>query len=633
MEFRRRGRQFTWRLPPSPNHRVYRRLEAELDILYKRDPKLALAREAFVCLRDFYWFIYRCMPFGSYVISDPGHPMRGRLWVEHPWVFERIREIQRVIESRISFLLFWWARHHMKTTLITVCGSLWILTRDPQETVAIFSHKVDQIGEGIVGADIRKIIEEDGLLCRLFPQFRSLSEASDTRITVGRKHGPRDPSIAIHGIKTAVQSIHPTWILGDDVVGPDTVESKQVAHRVDRMLDALIPLRGGNTPIWFVGTPWGRRDPVVQRKAAGYFSGGISFHPSGRREGKPILRTLPFLQEQYKKIQDKALADAQFDLLIRDPHKRTFRLEDLRFYIERPEFWAEASNIHFIVDYAKGGEESDYTVILVVAIRWDRRRYILDLWREKMGQSDTLDCIFGPPRYENPASERHAWKPNPTGGGLVGRWQGYSKNPIEIWFETGGADAWVSGAKRELARIVKDEQRKPRCRVRALGAAELPKGVAAKSKVSRIRILDQEFRNGMIWLPAPPPTWQPTEPVEMELVEGIWRPGRTGIGFGHGSQYGRGLEPDERDTLVQFLDEEYFDWNEAEGEKSDAVDDVLDTLAWPSLDELKHIFIGPPAYGRAARDGGYMDRHSVLLAKRLAAQKQGASGRASWRVN
>ena len=631
MTLRTTGRQFAWRLPPTPTHKVYRQLEAELDLLYERDPKLALLREAYICRVDFFWFTKRCTPLGDFRIADPGHPMKGRLWIEHPWLFARIREVQKAIEARTSFLLFWWARHHFKSTVITVNGTVWILYRDPMETIAIPTHKIDQVGEGFVGSDIAKVMQGDRLK-RIAPQFRELAECSDTRITVKRKHGPRDPSVSVHGIKTAIQGIHPTWILVEDPVGMDTVESKRTARRVDVMLDNLVPLRGGNTPIWFIGTPYGRRDPVVQRKAKGYFVGGISFHPSGRKERKPVLRTLKFLDEQYRAIQDKAIAEAQFDLLIRDPHRKSFRFEDLHFYVEPPEHWAVGSNIHMIVDYAKGGEESDYTVIQVVAIRPDRKRYVLDLVREKMGQSDTLDCLFGPPSWESATSERHVWKPNVADGGLVGKWQSFSKDPAQIWFETGGADAWVSGAKRELARLLAEGKRKYRCRIRALGSAELPKGVASKTKVSRIRILDQEFRNGLIWLPAPPADWLTSsqDAIEMVKVNGAWV--AAGSGFGHGSHYGPGLEEDERDTIVQFLDDEYLDWNEAEGEKPDAVDDMLDTFSWHSLDELKHLFAGPPAWGGAGgKSGDYNDRHGKLLAMKQRKRTQG-KGRPSWRV-
>lgn len=631
MTLRTTGRQFTWRLPPTPTHKVYRQLEAELDMLYAVNPRLALLREAFVCLHDFWWFTKRCTPLGEFRVADPGHPMRGRLWIEHPWLFDRIREVQKAIENRVSFILFYWARHHFKSTVITVNGTVWILARDAQETIAIPTHKIDQVGEGFVGSDIAKVMQGK-LIRQLFPQFRDLEESSDTRITVRRRHGPREPSVSVHGIKTAIQGIHPTWIMVEDPVGMDTVESKRSARRVDVMLDNLIPLRGGNTPLWFIGTPYGRRDPVVQRKARGYFIGGVSFHASGRKERKPVLRTLKFLDEQYRAIQDKAIAEAQFDLVIRDPHRHSFRFEDLHFYVEPPEHWAAASNIHMIVDYAKGGDESDYTVIQVVAIRHDRKRYVLDIWREKMGQSDTLDCLFGPPAWENPASDRHAWKPNAAGGGLVARWQAFSKDSIQIWFETGGADAWVSGAKRELARLVAEGKRTYRCRIRALGAAELPKGVASKSKVSRIRILDQEFRNGMILLPAPPASWLEVsqDAIEMVKLAGRWVP--AGNGFGHGSHYGPGLEIDERDTLVQLLDDEVLDWNEADGEKTDAIDDMLDTLSWHSLEELKHLFAGPSAWGGLRSKGGIEDRHAKILAMKQKKQLGQGKGRKSWRV-
>lgn len=526
----------SWSLPSSPHHKLYKELEAELDYLSDADPREAMLLFRATAETDLWFFQKFVCSLGSFRIKDKSHPRFGGLYVDEPWFFDRMREVQEIIETRQNRVWIKWFRFSFKTTAVAQNGSLWILARDEMEAIAIFTHKVQQVGESMGGVILDEI-KTNTILQDHWPQFRKLKEASDTRITLDRAAGPREPSLSILPILGSATSAHYTRIFNDDVTNDVIIESKQLIRKVDRQLNRQEPLRHDDTPIVFLGTVWGGNDPMVTREREGYFT-KISHHPALLAGNVPQLRSKEFFMDKKRGIRDDFEWNAQYMLRIVSRGGRYFRDDWRRFYRYTSQQIAVAmgSSVGIVIDPAGGEEDSDFFTILVTCFGFDRNFYNLDFWREReLGETDVEDILFG----TTSTAEADNWKPR---DGLIPRWQKIDRHLV-VWVEEFGASAWLKNFRRE-AKLRKVE----------VTFRELPK--LNRSKPSRIRFLQGPYRDGRIFDPLPKTMG--------------------GVGFGHGSK------DDDRDTLDQYHEDEYSLWSLAEDNTAYGTvnDDGLDPRAW-----------------------------------------------------
>lgn len=542
-------------LPPSPDHRIYRGLLAEIEALWTHSPKEAMALFRAQAEEDFWFFQKFCTSLGRFVIQDKAHKRYGKLWIDEPWMFDRAREVQHDLQNRTHGVFYNWARGFFKTCMIVRNGSLWILARDPQETIFVFTHKVDQTGESMIG-EILMEIETSEALQMHWPQFRQpLPESSGSRITLHREPGPREPSVSIHAILQSAASGHPTRIFVDDAVTDKTVESKQILEKTERQMERLAALRQDITPIVWIGTVWDEDDPNMRFLKKDRFT-RRSFHPGrDKKTGEWILRSEKFFKEQRNGMSSYEFS---CQVLLEPVAKGTayFDMGWRRYYTGSPREEAHGKRIHIFCDLAKGTAE-DYTIIRVLGLGADKLRYELDLYRERMGLADFMDFLFGM-EPEELKREENFWKPRV---GVVPLWKQRDANLV-VWIEEFGASAWVQAVKMEM------ERRKFRFRVRELSSN--------RRKESRIAALQVPYRNGEFLYPE--------------------------RGFGHGSK------GDPRDTMEQFFQDEYRLYSY--GGEGVLNDDMLDTEAWCVQPEVAILMpfpdpMGMDIYGLSPGDPHY----------------------------
>lgn len=561
-------------LPSAPDSKLYREMEAELEWLADNDPKEGQILLAGAAELDFWFWNKYVMSVGSFRIRDRNHPRYGALYVDEPFFFDRAREVQEDFEGRRDRVWYRWFRFSFKTTMIVKGGSLWLLARNPQETIGIWTHKVTQQGEGM-GQDILSEIRENRTLQDHWPCFRNLKEASGTRITVDRELGPKDPSISVRPILGSSTGGRFTWMFVDDAVEEKIIESKELTRKVDRQIARLFPLKADDAPVMFIGTIWGTQDPMLLRERDGFFA-KVSHQPCFLPGNVPQLRSKEFFLDLRSGMKTATKDDFEWQtqLMLRlvPRGNRYFKPEWFRYYAEKPRQIAAAMGggpdmagwLEIVIDPAGGEEDSDFTTLRVTALGMDGNMYHLDLWRERIDLIGMYDLLFGVGPAELLDAENELARMLAAGGlqqGIVRYWQPLCRDLV-VWVEEFGASAWKKALRKEA------ERRKIEVEIK-----ELPK--LNRSKPSRIRFFQLPMREGKNVFPA--------------------------AGFGHGSI------DDRRDTLAQMKEDEYELWSlnpdlTASGTMND---DVLDNFAWSWQEEMVERIAWPVVMAGHGGEAGW----------------------------
>lgn len=554
--------EFSWKLPSSPDSKEYREALAFIEELKRKDPKQGMAWFAALAEVDFWFWQRRVMSLGKLEIRDPGHRRKGGLWVNEPWFFDRMREVQEDFDAGRTDVLYQFARFMFKSSAIQKGGALWFIAKDRTTTVAVFTHKLDQVGEAF-GKDALKEIKTNAVLRAHWPQYRTLEEESGTRITVSRPPGIREPSLSFHGILGSAASGHFRIIFVDDAVTDKAASSPAIMAEVDSQISLLAPLAADDTQRFWIGTPWGEDDAIEKRRKKGTFFLGIRRYP-GIVDGVAQLRSMAYWNNLRRTMREDHFSS---QILLKLIPKGTvyFRPEWLRCYNGTPLEAGRGCRIHIKIDPAEGKRvgkrKSDLLVIEVEAFTFDRHRRSLDLWRERVGIAEAMDMLFGPLPGEEEQPD-NLWKLREIGPrGLVGRWKRVDPD-LTLWVENVGGSAFDQTIKREMRQRLIHDPASPTCTVREL-RSNTP-------KEQRIAASQPDYRNGIMEFP-------------FFALEGGFRGG-----YGHGSY----TTEDTRDTLEQFLTDEYKQWT-LSGEIAN--DDMLDLKAWPSQPGISMSYPDSPA--------------------------------------
>lgn len=577
-------------LPDRSDHPRYEKRLRDIEHL-KKQRKERLVEEGmwldrFTAEDCFWWFCKRFTSFSTYKVAERGHPMNGGLWIDHPYAFWLARLYQEFIDEPQDGWV--WVKIHRlglkTTTLLALC--LWIHARWPSKTIGLWTHKVEGIGAGMSRGVLAEI-EGNDRLADHFPQFCDMPEATKDGYVVHRPPGPREKSLLISSIVQAVESIHPDIFLFDDVITSKLRGNVDMIAKISKNLSDIAALMTPNSPVICCNTPKDKADPFIAREKAGSFVRVISQAATLGGDFTKVganLHTAKYYEAQRRDIKDDSIYFAEYELEFRENTSTLFSWSWLQRYPETPEELARRTPyINIIVDGAKGGTHSDFTVIRVITWTAHDRWANLDLIRERIGTSKTMQILLGRDKTDSTTQ----WIENtycPGGIGVVEKWMRIDPYLV-IWFDEHGNTGWIEVFQEQI------RQRRMRFGGRAPQVRKWPEIHRSRTNVNtqerggytkmwKIQQLDSTYQEGRVAYPA--------------YDEATGRGG-----FGHGSVNGLAGK-DDRDTIVQFKEDEF---ERMQLGKLPPYDDMLDSEAVVNMPQAQAL-MRRPAKGSGYQLGG-----------------------------
>ena len=318
----------------------------------------------------------------------------GRKDINHPWLFERCREVQASPDGHLDL----WFRDGYKSTIITYAKTIQDILCNPNITVAFFACTrpiakafLRQIKLEFEGNDRLKSLFPDVLFAN--PKKDSPKWSEDDGIIVKRSANPKEATLEAWGVVDGQPtSKHFELAVYDDMVTKEFVATPEMIKKVNSSWELSRNLSTASGKVRYIGTRYHYNDTyqlMMDRKAAKPRI--YTATDDDTEAGNPVLWTRDLLM---KKIREMGtyVAAAQ---LFQNPRMKSmsgFDVNDLRYW---PADHFKDLNIIFLVDPAnEKTKRSDYTAIMVIGLGDDENYYVIDMIRDKLGPTEKGNVLF-----------------------------------------------------------------------------------------------------------------------------------------------------------------------------------------------------------------------------------------------
>lgn len=312
----------------------------------------------------------------------------------HAWLYKRIREVEADPDNNLDL----WARDHRKSSIITVGGGIQEVLRNPNITIAIFSH-VKPIAKSFL-AMIKRELETNQKLRWLYkeivwdnPDKEAPQWSLDAGIIVNRTRNAKEATIEAHGLVDGQPTgKHYDLRIYDDVVTKESVTTPEQIAKTTEAWELSDNLGTADGRKWHIGTRYSFADTyeeILKRKAL-----TPRIHPAtdnGQPDGKPVLLT----EEQWaekKLIQGPSTIACQ---MLQNPiagAQAMFDVKDLKYYEIRP----QTLNVYVMCDPARSQKkDSANSAFSVIGIDSTRNKYLLDGFNHKMNLKQRWESLSG----------------------------------------------------------------------------------------------------------------------------------------------------------------------------------------------------------------------------------------------
>jgi len=350
--------------------------------------------------------------------------------------------------------LFEQPRGTLKTTIITVCYTIFRILQNQDERILIYSSNLTMAQKPF--SQIRQRLEGKGPNGKLFlacygnilPARAEREKWSDSALTVKRPTPYSDATLEASGIGATINGSHFSVEMVDDIVGKQ--ETREQMQKICDIYDGLTPLYDAleTGERRFVCTPWAFFDPSVhveRNRPAALLSRRCLFETPA---GEPITDARDFSYEtliyRWRETMNETIKEArqlkrtnsyfyscQYECNPRDEKRIGFFAKWFRTFVRRADMLIEHDengkegksiplarcNVFVLIDPNTGRvpgtrvdpnkpvqASTDYVGIVVVAVSPENKWYVVEAYRERYNPQEFVNKVFALVAYWSPRS-------------------------------------------------------------------------------------------------------------------------------------------------------------------------------------------------------------------------------------
>lgn len=286
-------------------------------------------------------------------------------------------------------------RNHLKSSIITKGWGIQQVLRNPNNRILI-ANAVWEQSRKFLGS-IEKYLTYGSVLPQYFGRFES-DNWNQFDCTVRQRNVVLDaPTFVTTGVDKEQTSQHYDIIIGDDLVGPQNVQTPEQRNKVFDYYLSLFDLLEPNGTLMILGTRYHQDDlyarileEVEQQK-----NWDVFFRTAYNDDGS-VLFPQKFSEAQLLEIRNKPRGalhwSSQYMNNPIDPESADFKQEWIKYYDGTT---PNPASLYMTVDPAISlSKDADYTAMLVGGQFQDRRIRIVDYVHKRMIPSDLVDEVF-----------------------------------------------------------------------------------------------------------------------------------------------------------------------------------------------------------------------------------------------
>ncbi len=300
-------------------------------------------------------------------------------------------------------------RHTFKSSVLTIGYSLWMMVRDPNIRILIYSDSASKACGFLQG--IKNHIEgkaENSRFREFFPGWEGDGRKlkwTESEIIVSKRTASRvEPTVDVGGIDTSKVGKHYDLIFFDDIVSDTNVTTKNLMDKTFECYQKSLSLLKPGGEVVMVGTRWHFGDAYGRIIAEADDVWGVfirdaeAINEQGKLLFEDSVLNHDFLMRQ-KKIQGSYIYSCLYRNNPVDDDSAVFKSKDFNFY-ERlkpsPEPLVEGlyPNLYITCTLDPSGEGKDPTAGVVVGTDCNMKMYILETYNQQATPDMMIDWVM-----------------------------------------------------------------------------------------------------------------------------------------------------------------------------------------------------------------------------------------------